>query len=156
MKNVLKLLASISVCELIGIAATPFTISAISTWYRYLNKPFFSPPNWIFGPVWTTLYFLMGIALYLIWQKGINKKKNRVAIYFFSIQLFLNFTWSLLFFGLHSPILGFINIVLLWIFIFMTILKFKKISPLAARLMYPYLAWVSFASLLNLFIIILN
>ena len=128
------------VCEAVGLAATPFTVSAIPNWYAALNKPFFSPPNWIFGPVWTILYFLMGISA------GIAKKIPTV----FYIQLFLNFLWSILFFGLRSPILGLLDILLLWYFIYQTILKLKN------NLLWPYLLWVSFATILNLGIVVLN
>ena len=151
-----KLLASILVCELAGILATPFTITAIPSWYSALNKPFFSPPNWIFAPVWTILYFLMGVSLFLIWQKGFKNKKSKEALYFFAVQLFLNFIWSILFFGLRSPILGLIDIIALWGVIAITIIKFYKISKPASYLLIPYLLWVSFASFLNLSIVLLN
>jgi len=134
------------ICEAVGLAATPFTLSAIPTWYANLTKPFFSPPNWIFGPVWVTLYFLMGLSVSLV-------KKIPGEFY---LQLFLNFLWSILFFGLHSPILGLIDIILLWYFILKTILFFKRLSPLSANLLIPYLAWVSFAAVLNLAVIVLN
>lgn len=156
MKNPLKLIISVVLCELIGIAATPFTFSSIPTWYATLNKPSFSPPNWIFGPVWTTLYFLMGVSLYLVWSKGLGARGVRNSLYFFAAQLFFNFLWSILFFGLHSPILALVDIVLLWIFIVLTIKKFTRIDQLAAFLLIPYLLWVSFATLLNLSIAILN
>lgn len=156
MNKYFRLLLSIIICELVGLIGTPFTISAIQSWYVYLNKPFFSPPNWIFGPVWTTLYALMGISAYLIWSKGFKNKKVKKGLQFFGIQLGFNFIWSILFFGLHNPILGFLDIILLWISIFITIKKFYVISKPAAYLLIPYLAWVSFASLLNLSIILLN
>ena len=157
MQKFFKFLVSVIGCELVGIAATPFTLSAIPTWYQTLNKPFFSPPNWVFGPIWTILYFLMGLAVYLIWtSKTKNQKLRQVGLKFFSIQLGLNFLWSILFFGLHSPILGMIDIIILWILILLTTIKFYKISKIAAYLLVPYLLWVSFASLLNLFIILLN
>jgi len=156
LKNLPKLLTSIIGCELVGVAATPFTLSAIPTWYQYLNKPFFSPPNWVFGPVWTILYFLMGVAAYMVWIKDLRKKQVKIALSFFLTQLVFNFFWSILFFGLHSPILGLIDIVILWILIFIAITKFHKISQTAAYLMIPYLLWVSFASLLNLSIVLLN
>jgi tryptophan-rich sensory protein len=156
MKKYSQLALAIIGCELVGIVSTPFTISAIPTWYRTLNKPFFSPPNWIFGPVWTTLYLLMGISAFIIWQKGLKKKKVNEAITYFGIQLFLNFIWTFLFFGLRNPLLGLIDIVVLWIFIVLTILKFYRLSKPAAYLLIPYLLWVSFATILNFFILILN
>jgi translocator protein len=156
MKQSHKLVLSIIICELVGIAATPFTVAAIPTWYATLTKPSFSPPNWIFGPVWTILYFLMGISLYLVWKENRNKKKRTRAITYFAIQLFLNFVWSILFFGLRSPILGLIDILMMLTFIVLTIQHFIEISRTASILLLPYLAWVSFATLLNTAIAVLN
>jgi translocator protein len=148
MNNFFKFLAAVVVCEFAGIIGTPFTISAIPVWYFALNKPFFSPPSWIFTPVWITLYFLMGVSLFLVWQKKIP--------HIFWVQLFLNAIWSIIFFGLKNPLLAFIDIIALWIAIIITIRSFYKISQPAAYLLIPYILWVSFASLLNLFIVILN
>lgn len=156
MSKILKLITAILICEGVGFVSTPFTIAAISTWYVTLNKPFFSPPNWIFAPVWTSLYFLMGVAAYLVWEKGLKEKKVKEALKFFLIQLGLNFVWSLFFFGLHAPLLAFIEIVILWLAIFVTIKKFYPLVPLAAYLLVPYLFWVSFAAILNLAIVVLN
>lgn len=156
MKHLPKFLISIIVCELVGIVSTPFTISAIPTWYATLIKPTFSPPNWIFGPVWTFLYFLMGLSVYLIWIQGWNKKKVKTAMQFFFIQLAINFIWSPIFFGLRSPLLGLITIVILWVSILLTMRKFYPLSKLAFYLLVPYLLWVSFATILNAAIAILN
>lgn len=156
MKHLPKLIASIILCEFVGLAGTPFTITAIPTWYATLNKPPFSPPNWVFGPVWTILYFLMGVSFYLIWKQGWKNKQNLLARKYFFIQLTLNFFWSVLFFGLRSPILGLINIVAMWIYIVATIKSFYPISKLASYLLIPYLLWVSFATILNLSIFLLN
>lgn len=156
MKNLPKLVVSVIGCELVGFLGTPFTISAIPTWYAILNKPFFAPPNWIFGPVWTLLYFLMGIAFYLIWKQGWQKKKVKAAGLFFLAQLGLNFIWSPIFFGLRSPLLGLIVIVAMWALIVMTMKKFYPLSRLAFYLLVPYLLWVSFATLLNAAIVVLN
>jgi translocator protein len=145
-KQLGKLLAWILVCELVGGVSSIFTISAIPTWYATLNKPFFNPPSWIFAPVWTTLYLLMGVAAYL-YQK---------SSHLFTIQLALNFLWSYIFFDLKSPILAFVEIIFLWLFIFLTIKEFRKKSKTASLLLVPYLLWVSFASLLNLSVVILN
>lgn len=149
MQNYPKLFLSVVLCELAGLLATPFTIAAIPTWYVTLNKPFFSPPNWLFGPVWTMLYLLMGIALYLVWKQGWNKKQVRWAMTAFLLQLFFNFTWSLAFFGLRSPLAGLINIVLLIGLILWTMKEFKPLSKTAFYLLVPYLVWASFATLLN-------
>lgn len=155
-KDLPKLAISIVVCEVVGLLGTPFTLSAIPNWYAYLNKPFFAPPNWLFGPVWTLLYLLMGVSIFLIWKKGLKKNALLEARKTFAIQLFLNFIWTPIFFGLRSPLLGLIVIVAMWIFIVMTIRKFYKIDRTAAYLLVPYLLWVSFATLLNLAIYIFN
>jgi len=156
MKNTAKLLISIIGCELVGILGTPFTTAAIPTWYLTLNKPFFAPPNWLFGPAWTLLYFLMGISFYLIWKKNIKNKKIKTAKKLFLAQLFLNFIWSPIFFGLRSPLLGLITIIILWILIIATICKFYPLSKWAAYLLIPYLLWVTFATTLNGAILFLN
>ncbi len=144
-----KLILSIGLCLGAGVLGSFFTFSSIPEWYSTLNKPVFSPPNWIFGPVWTFLYILMGISLYLVWQK---KKVPAV----FWVQLILNAAWSIIFFGMRNPVLAMVDIIALWISIFLTIKAFSKINKLASYLLYPYLAWVSFASILNLAIVILN
>jgi tryptophan-rich sensory protein len=141
---------------LAGGIGTIFTSSAIPTWYASLNKPPFSPPNWIFAPVWTTLYLLMGIALYLIWKKGLKTKKVRDAVYVFVIQLVLNAAWSPIFFGAHNILLALLIIVIVWIYILKTIRLFAKINNTASYLLYPYLAWVSFATILNFSVWFLN
>lgn len=156
MKDKHKLIVSIIGCELVGIISSFFTISAISTWYSTLNKPSFAPPNWVFGPAWTFLYFLMGISFYLIWKQDWKKKKIKTAGIFFLIQLGLNFLWSPVFFGLRSPLLGLINIVAMWILIIITMRKFYPLSKSAFYLLVPYLLWVSFATILNAAIVLLN
>jgi len=132
------------------------TMPSIPSWYAQLNKPWFSPPNWVFGPVWTLLFTFMGVALFLVLKKGLKKEKNRQAFAVFILQLVLNFLWSFLFFFAHQPLFAFIDIVALWLGIITTIVLFEKISKLASRLLWPYLVWVSFASILNLAIVLLN
>lgn len=154
-QKALGLLSAILICEAAGIIGAFFTTPNISTWYVGLNKPFFSPPNFIFAPVWTTLYLLMGISLYLIWQaKGDNRKRLPLKLFF--AQLGLNILWSIIFFGAHSIVGGLFIIILLWILIFLTIIYFQKINKLAAYLLYPYLAWVFFATILNFTLFLLN
>ena len=148
-RNFPKLFLSIGICLGAGVVGSFFTVSSIPTWYAILNKPFFSPPNWVFGPVWTILYILMGISLYLIWQK-----REIPAIFW--VQLILNTAWSIIFFGMRNPTLAFIDILILWVSILLTIKVFSKINKLAGRLLIPYLVWVSFATILNLGILILN
>lgn len=150
------LITSIVGCEFVGLLGTPFTITAIPSWYATLNKPFFSPPNWLFGPVWTLLYFLMGVSFYLIWKQDTNKKKVKSAIQIFFVQLILNLIWSPVFFGLKSPELGLLIITPMWAYIIITIKKFYPLSKVSAYLLIPYLLWVSFATILNAAIAILN
>ena len=156
MSNTLKLILSIVICQAAGLIGTVFTLDSIPTWYATLNKPSFNPPNWIFGPVWTILYLMMGISLFIVWKEDLKNKVVKSAFTIFIIQLFLNTIWSIVFFGMHSPAGGLIIIVLLWIMILFTILKFMKISRVAGILLIPYLLWVSFATFLNFSIYKLN
>ena len=151
----MKLATSVVLCELVGILGAPATISAIPTWYAFLTKPFFSPPNWVFGPVWTLLYFLMGISFYLIWRQG-WKKDTKIAGKYFFAQLTLNFLWTFLFFGLKSPILGLIDILALLVLIVLTMKKFYPLSRTSFYLLVPYVLWVGFATALNIAIVVLN
>jgi len=155
MNKLPKLFLAVIICEGVGILGSIFTIPAITTWYQTLNKPFFSPPNFIFGPVWTTLYALMGVSIYLVLQQNLKKNKNKI-IMLFSLQLFLNFLWSLIFFYFHLPLLAFLEIILLSVSILILIIRFWKYSKTASILLIPYLFWVSFATILNASIVILN
>jgi tryptophan-rich sensory protein len=155
-KSILVLAACIVLCELAGIIGSIFTISAIPTWYAGLEKPFFTPPSWAFAPVWLSLYFLMGIALYLVLEAKPKNKTPFIAFGTFGIQLALNVLWSIIFFGLKNTALAFAEIILLWIAIFLTILEFHKVSKKSAWLLLPYILWVSIASALNLSVWLLN
>ncbi len=156
MKNFLLVISCIILCQAVGLFGTIFTFDAIPTWYATLNKPFFSPPNWVFGPVWTILYTLMGISFFLIIKKGWNTKKIITARNLFLAQLFLNFIWTPIFFGLKSPEVALFVILGMDILTVATIKKFYNSSKWAAYLLAPYLAWISFATLLNAAISILN
>ena len=156
MKRFFTGLSFVLISELAGIIGSIFTFSSISSWYININKPFFNPPNWIFGPVWTILYVLIGLSAFLVWEKKFKKYYSRKALSVWSIQLILNSIWSILFFGLKNPLLAFIEIIVLWFFILKAILMFYKINKYAAYLLIPYIAWVSFASILNLSIVVLN
>lgn len=150
MKNFFKLVASIAICEGAGIIGSLFTMPSIPTWYAGLAKPALNPPAWVFGPVWTTLFVLMGIALWLVWiNRRADKKAKRTAIVIFFIQLALNTLWSIIFFALHNPGWAFVDLVFLWLAILATIILFAKISKPAAWLLVPYILWVSFAGYLN-------
>lgn len=145
-----KIIISICVCVLVGFLSGFATQSSVKTWFLTIEKPFFNPPSWLFGPVWTLLYIMMGVAFGLVWSSDFKDKKAvKTAMIIFGIQLGLNALWSILFFGLCNPLLAFIEILLLWLFIFETIKVFKPIDNLASKLLYPYLAWVSFATILN-------
>jgi len=156
MVSFLKLLFSVVFCEAAGILGSVFTVPAIPTWYASLKKPSFSPPNWLFGPVWTLLYALMGISAYLIWTQGIEKQAVRNALFLFVLQLVLNILWSFFFFKLQSPFHALIEIIFLWFLILVMILSFYRISKIAGLILIPYLLWVSFAALLNFSIVKLN
>ena len=156
MKTYIRLIISVALCQAAGIIGSLFTTPAISSWYASLRKPAFAPPNWVFAPVWTTLYFLMGISLFIVWNIGLEKNSVRKSIVVFGIQLLLNVFWSYLFFGLKSPLLGLVEIVVMWLMILLTILVFFRISKKAAVLLIPYLMWVSVASYLNYSILVLN
>lgn len=132
------------------------TNHAISNWYANLNRPSFNPPDWLFAPVWTTLYALMAVAAFLVWQKGLKNNAVRIALAFFLLQLFLNALWTPLFFGAKMVLLALVEIVLLWLAILVTIFTFARVSTLAACLLLPYIAWTSFAAILNAAIYLLN
>ncbi|HVP78685.1 MAG TPA: TspO/MBR family protein [Thermodesulfobacteriota bacterium] len=153
--EILKLVASILLCQMAGFFGSLFTTPAIPTWYATLKKPFYTPPNWIFSPVWISLFILMGISLFYVWRRPDHPRFKKALILFF-VQLILNVLWSLAFFGLRLPLLGLLDIILLWIAVLLTIRHFSKISKLAGVLLIPYLSWVSFATLLNFSLWILN
>ena len=156
MKNLLKLIVCIVICQLAGVIGSIFTMDNISTWYPTLTKPPLQPPNWIFGPVWISLYILMGISLFLVIKNGFSVPGVKAATAMFAVQLVLNSIWSIVFFGMHELLISVVVIAALWIMILLTMLKFKPISFTAAVLLLPYLLWVSFASYLNSAIYVLN
>ena len=150
-----KTIIMVLLAELAGLFGSFFTLPSIATWYSSLVKPWFTPPSWVFGPVWILLYALMGIAAAIIWNSEKSKiRETALRIYF--VQLAFNISWSIVFFGLNQPFLGFVNIVILWISIIFTIQQFGKISKTSANLMVPYLLWVTFATALNAAIWLLN
>ena len=154
--EIIKLVISIVICQLAGWVGSIFTRPAIPAWYASLRKPFFTPPDWVFAPVWIGLYILMGIAVFLVWRTGWHEKQTRIALVLFSGQLILNALWSFLFFGLRSPLAGLIEISILAVVILFTIQSFLKINRKAGILLIPYFLWVAFASGLNLSIWVLN
>jgi len=154
--NFIKLILSVIICQAVGIVGSFFTRKSVGTWYAALKKPFFNPPNWIFGPVWIALYLMMGIALFLIWKDVFEEKETKKSFSLFFAQLFLNGLWSFVFFGLHSTVAGLFVITLLLIFIVLTIIQFKRLSLAAYLLLIPYVLWVGFAMCLNAAIVFLN
>ena len=153
--NFFKLIVSLIICQLAGFVGSLFTTPAIPGWYASLQKPTFTPPSWVFSPVWIFLYVLMGVALYLIWQAG-SGKEAKMALVLFVLQLILNMLWSVIFFGLKSPMWAFVEIIILGLAILLTILKSLKVSKEAGYLLLPYLIWVGFAAVLNYFLWTLN
>ena len=157
MSKYLQIAYMIAICLAVGFLGSRITQMSIETWYPTLEKPIFNPPNWVFAPVWTIFYILMGTAAGLVWnQLEQNKEMVKKAILFFIIQLLLNLLWSYLFFGLNNLLLASIEIVLLWLIIYETYTLFKKINVKASYCLIPYLAWVAFATLLTFSIYFLN
>lgn len=150
MNKLTKILTVVVTCVAIGYLSGTVTQESIMTWYPSLIKPSFNPPNWIFGPVWSMLYIMMGVAAGLVWDRMEYEKETlKNALIIFAIQLTLNALWSYLFFGLRNPMVAGIEIILLWLMIFETYTQFVKINKIAGYLLLPYLAWVSFATVLN-------
>ena len=147
--NSFKLVISIVVAELAGIIGSLFTTPSINGWYAGIIKPALNPPAWVFGPVWTTLFAMMGISAFLIWKEGLDRRDVKITLGIFIGQLVLNTVWSIIFFGLHNPGGALIEIVFLWLAILATIIAFAKISRPAAWLLLPYILWVTFAGYLN-------
>jgi benzodiazapine receptor len=154
--RLLKLVTSIVVCQLAGFIGSLFVATNIGTWYTHIRKPFFTPPNWVFGPVWFVLYLLMGIAVYLVWSKGWYERGVKRSMVAFGQQLLLNVLWAVMFFGSRSPFMGLVVIGFLWLAIFYTMENFLKVSTNAGLLLLPYLLWVTFAAFLNLSILVMN
>lgn len=154
MKNWIKLVSSLALPLAVGGTASLFTQAEIDRWFTTIQKPAWQPPSWIFAPVWTTLYVLMGVALYRIWKQKVTGKEQ--AIILWGSQLALNFLWSFIFFNRHRIGLALVDIVALWLLVLLTIFSFSKFSKTAAWLLVPYISWVSFAAILNFAIYQLN
>jgi len=154
--SIWKLIISVAICESTGIMSSLLSSAIMNPWFNSLNKPSWNPPAYIFGPVWSLLYLLMGISLWLVWKSNKHSDKKEVAITFFVIQLLLNFWWSLLFFKFHSPALALVDILLLVLLILFTMIQFFPISKIAFYILIPYVFWVGFATALNYSIWVLN
>ncbi len=153
--QIFKLFASLVLPLGLGAIAGLFTAEAVPEWYETLNRPSFNPPNWLFGPVWTILYILLGISLFLIWKKSASKERN-LAILVFLLQQALNFAWSFIFFYFNMIGFALVEIILLWASIIIMLILFRKIKPIAAYINIPYLIWVTFAAILNAGYYLLN
>ncbi|MFN0030994.1 MAG: TspO/MBR family protein [Flavobacteriales bacterium] len=151
-----KLIAAILLCQAASLASGYLAGASADGWFEQLNKPIWNPPFYLFAPVWTLLYLLMGFSLWLVWISNAASELRRRAIFLFASQLLLNFLWSIIFFRWHSPAWALIDIVLLIVLVTVTIFLFARISKPAARLLVPYIAWVCFAALLNYSIWSLN
>ena len=151
-----KLVISILIPLVVGFTSSFFTASSVSTWFQTIEKPSWNPPGWIFAPVWTSLYILMGISLFLIWKNEYDQQKKRAALILFAFQLLLNFLWSFIFFGQHQIGWALVDIAALWLALLVTIFAFASVNKTAAWLLVPYISWVSFATLLNFSIWTLN
>ena len=150
MNKYLKIIYCVAICLAVGYLSSNVTQSSITTWYPEIKKPSFNPPNWVFAPVWTMLFIMMGISAGMVWNKlESNKELVKKGLLFFTVQLLLNALWSYLFFGLQNPMLAGLEIILLWLMIFETYIQFAKINKISGYLLLPYLAWVSFAAVLN-------
>lgn len=147
-ERIIKISLSVALCLLIGFISSMATQTGLE-WYSSLDKPFFNPPNWVFGPVWGGLYVLMGIAAGIVWSKGFYHKWVKTALYHFLLQLILNASWSILFFGLREPFWALLDIVALFILLLFTIKWFKVVSDTAAYLLFPYAIWLVLAAALN-------
>jgi translocator protein len=146
--KILPAIISILIAQTAGIIGSVFTASSVQTWFETITKPAWNPPGWLFGPVWITLYTLMGIAAYLVWQQK-DAPGTKIALWIYSVHLVFNALWSILFFGLKNPGLAFAEIIVLLFLILLTTILFWKINPIAGWLMVPYITWVLFASVLN-------
>ena len=150
MNKITRILAVVVTCLVIGYFSGMVTRSSVTTWFPTLIKPSFNPPSWVFAPVWSILFVMMGVAAGLVWDRiEAEREAVKKALIFFAIQLGLNALWSYLFFGLRNPMLAGLEIIVLWLMIFETYIQFVKINKIAGYLLLPYLAWVSFAYVLN-------
>ncbi|MFA5293104.1 MAG: TspO/MBR family protein [Phycisphaerae bacterium] len=153
--DIVKLIICCGAVLGVGFAGS-FFVSNSSQWYQSLEKPAFTPPSYVFGPVWTVLYLLIGVSAFLVWRKGIANAAGRTAAAAFILQFIFNAAWTLIFFGIKQPLIALGDIVMLWLAIIAMIVSFRKVSTLAAVLLVPYIMWVSLAVVLNAAICILN
>lgn len=156
LRSIIGLVVAVLVSQSAGAIGGFFTASSVRTWYVDINKPPFNPPSWVFGPVWTILYTLMGVAAWLVWKNGTDRRAVRIALWLFAVQLVLNALWSIIFFGLRSPGYALLELVVLWAVMLATMVQFFRVCKAAGFLFVPYQLWVSFAAVLNYYIWRLN
>jgi len=149
MNNTLKLIIAIAIPLIVGGTSGFFTATGVESWYQTIARPTWNPPGWLFGPVWTTLYVMMGISLFLVWKEDTSVELKKIAIALFTVQLVLNFFWSFIFFNQHQIGWALVEIIAMWVFILLTIFAFAQVNKAAAWLLVPYISWVSFATILN-------
>lgn len=149
MSNIVKAIIAISIPLIVGATSGFFTVTGVESWYQTIQKPSWNPPGWIFGPVWTALYIMMGIALFLVWKEDTSEELKKIALALFAVQLILNFFWSFIFFNQQQPGWALVEIIAMWFFILLTLFAFAQVNKTAAWLLVPYISWVSFATILN-------
>ncbi len=149
MNNTLKLIIAIAIPLIVGGTSGFFTATGVESWYQTIARPTWNPPGWLFGPVWTTLYVMMGISLFLVWKEDTSVELKKIGIALFAVQLVLNFFWSFIFFNQHQIGWALVEIAAMWVFILLTIFAFAQVNKAAAWLLVPYISWVSFATILN-------
>jgi len=149
MNNTLKLIIAIAIPLIVGGTSGFFTATGVESWYQTIARPTWNPPGWLFGPVWTTLYVMMGISLFLVWKEDASVELKKIGIALFAVQLVLNFFWSFIFFDQHQIGWALVEIAAMWVFILLTIFAFAQVNKAAAWLLVPYISWVSFATILN-------
>ncbi len=149
MSSIIRLIIAVAIPLVVGGISGYFTVTGVESWYLTIQKPTWNPPNWVFGPVWTTLYVMMGIALFLVWKEDTSRELKAIAFILFGVQLLLNFFWSFIFFKLEQPGWAFAEILVLWTAILACIFAFGQVNKTAAWLLVPYISWVSFATILN-------
>lgn len=156
LRKIVLFLLAIGICLCAAYVASSYMTPAIPAWYDHLQKPDFSPPSWIFGPVWTVLYVIMGLSLYMILQAGTRKKEAFLGLVFFVAQLAFSIAWAYLFYGLHSTFFGLMTLIALWFLILCTVIQVMRFSVPAAAILIPYFLWVTFLVILSYFVLSMN
>jgi tryptophan-rich sensory protein len=149
LSNRVKLVLSLAIPQVVAAIGAYFTITGTGSWYMDIDKPSWNPPSWVFGPTWTILYVLMGVAFFLVWKERVRTTGKRAAMIAWVVQLLLNVFWTIIFFNRHAIGWALVEIAALWLAIVLTIILFLRVNRTAALLLLPYLAWVTFATILT-------